>query len=77
MEVTMEDLKSKFELYKTVLNQIFVLLVAIGGGIGSLMVKEKAQTFVIIGSISIILLVIAYGIIFKTTNDIAERMKND
>jgi len=73
----MEDLKSKFKLYKTVPNQIFVLLVAIGGGIGSLMVKEKAQTFVIIGSISIILLVIAYGIIFKTTNDIAERMKND
>jgi len=73
----MEDLKSKFELYKTVLNQIFVLLVAIGGGVGSLIIKEKAQIFVIIGSVSIILLVIAYGIIFKTTNDIAERMKND
>ena len=73
----MDELKSKFELYKTVLNHVLVLMIAIGGGVGSLMVKGNNAGYVIVGDSIVFLLLITYGIIFKVTNDITKEMKND
>jgi len=72
----MDELKSKFELYKTVLNHIFVLIVAIGGSVGGLLIKGDKGGIVILGSAGVVFLVMVYGIIFKVANDIVKRMEN-
>jgi len=73
--VMVDGLKAKFELYKTFLNHILVLIVAIGGGAGGLMVKKGVNSFVTIGFIAVVSLIIVYGIIAIIANNITNDME--